>query len=92
MKRSRGPYKQYTVNGIPRRTEYRERKRLLLEVSEQLAQADCELIAQMRPELPELRRDIEKDEVCAYIMQSMYLGFNSDQTRLDNKLFVYINL
>lgn len=49
---TRGPYKQYTVNGsgsIPRRTIYRKRKRLLLEVGEQMAI---------------MSRDLDEGEVC----------------------------
>jgi hypothetical protein len=68
MKRTRGPYKQYTVNGssgIPRRTEYRERQRLLIEVnSEQVeVETDCEAVPEPRPELSELRSDLEQDKV-----------------------------
>lgn len=65
MKRTRGPYKQYTVNGIPRRTEYRQRQRLLIEVNEQI-QADREAGDLAIPEPSELRRDLQQDKVCVY--------------------------
>ena len=57
MSKKRGFYKQYTINEserIPRRTEYRKRKRLLAEVDEQR-----QIITGISQE-----RSLEQDEVC----------------------------
>ncbi len=55
MNTRRGPYKQYQVNGssnIPRRTNYRKRLRLLVEVDEQIQATSRS------------RRALEQVEVC----------------------------